>query len=119
VGFSWQWVKSNMPWKRNSRLLLAAVSRMTCHHSPQSYPLRDRSPAEPCYASNCAAKMQNFFHSSILQFDLYAEKFFLFEIKTVYLHHKKKTKLFYLYYNIIKDSWLYILFSLYRNKIFY
>ena len=58
-----------------------------------SFSSRGCSPAEPRDASNCAAKMQNFFHSSILQFDLYAEKYFLFEIKTVYLHHKKTIKI--------------------------
>ncbi len=56
--------------KETAASLQAAVSRLTCRHSPQSYSSRGCSPAEPRYASDCAAKIQIFFHSAILQFDL-------------------------------------------------
>ena len=43
---------------------------LVCRHSQQFYSSRSCSPAELRYASNCVAKVLNFFEMAILQFDL-------------------------------------------------
>ena len=68
VGFSWQWVKSNMPWKRNSRLL--ASSRFT-HDLSSFAAVLFLTGLLPCGAPRCFklrgkdAKLFSFVHSAI------------------------------------------------------
>lgn len=75
-----------MLWKESGRLLVGSRFTYVLSSFAVVLFLTGLLPAEPCYASDCAAKLQNCFHSAscnltywdkvpkiILQFDLYAE----------------------------------------------